>query len=282
MKHTSQKDISYNKKIQLNNYTEKKILSYYFSWDIDKVNVVYNLSHRLKSDGFEVYIRNLLNKVYNINLSENKCERDRFSNKWDGWIDGIDRENQIFLQCKKYRKNIDYKGKVSVVDIRDFIGAIMTEYKKENKPFDKNISGVFVTTWLFTSKAIELAKIWWIICIDYREIVDIYYSSYTLKNFESEFSSLKFPQYYNYLPQQIPYFEETIKEKSLEYYLKSVREFIAFEEFGWDDSKNGFVFEDTILKTFLERYKDWKKKDFSLFDTKYKIEMKKALEIWES
>ncbi len=157
----------------------------------------------------------------------------------------------------------------------------MTQCKQNNKSLESKFQWFFVTTWLFTSEAIKLAKIWEIELIDYKKLVEDYYQTYTLEKFEEDFPPSEF-NFYKPFQQEIPYPEESLDQESLEYYLKSVREFIAFEKFNWSDSKNGFVFADTTLKTFLERYKDWKKKDFSLFDRKYKIEMKKALEIWEA
>lgn len=70
------------------------------------------------------------------------------SKSWDGWIDGIINEDElwlwkIYIQCKRFNSN-----NVREPEIRNFIWAMSSEAEK----------GIFITTSDFHEKAIEKAK----------------------------------------------------------------------------------------------------------------------------
>ncbi|MFK7780654.1 MAG: restriction endonuclease [Candidatus Gracilibacteria bacterium] len=112
-----------NSYFQKSNYLELKTLEYYFGGDINKARNVFNIRHKLNSRGFEIYIKYCL-KELGFNMSAYTG-----GYKADGGIDLKCKYPPLYVQCKKYMKNHTHKRKVSIGELRNFYGGVVSIYK---------------------------------------------------------------------------------------------------------------------------------------------------------
>ena len=181
------------------------------------------------------------------------------SNTWWSKADwGIDlkweyRWIPVYVQCKKYIKNSDYKWIVRLSDIRNFYWWVVDELKwdiKNNKAFL-----VFITTWSFTKDAKSFAKRNNIKLLDYKDIARVS-QEYSLEEFYSEIWNVNniINKKFNSQTHIINFTFDDLLEEDIFEYLKNIRSYIVTDLMNLSENVTGFeTFDDNILKEFARK-----------------------------
>jgi hypothetical protein len=226
------------------NFIELKTLQYYFDWDTKKAENVYKIRHCLKSDGFELFIKFYFEK---LGFKMNKWI---WGHKADWWIDlKWDTDSQkIYIQCKKYIKNHNYKWKINVWEIRNFFWGVVSL----DKNFENTLK-IFINTWDYTDYARNFWKdnnieIW-----DYEDIASIC-EVYNYEDFKDDLRErkLKIGNYISYHQSGIsPVRAEELDDEDIFIYLSNIREKLAkkYE----NESNLGLIYTNETLKVFAKK-----------------------------
>lgn len=239
-----------NNYYQKSNFLELKTLEYYFWWDSNKAKNVFNLRHKLNSRWFELYIKYYLKKLwFDMSLYTGWTNPD-----W--WIDLKCKKPPLFVQCKKYIKNNNYKWIVGVLEMRSFYWWVVSQYKWNIQ--NKDIIMLFATTWSYTHESRHFAKINDIDLLDYKDLWEIS-ELYTLEEFLEEFEN-KWYKVKNILNQEYTQIEmnqmsfnfSELKEPDILLFLKNIRDNIV-ETLDIEEVKTWNILNDLTLKEIAKK-----------------------------
>jgi hypothetical protein len=210
----------YYNKLQKEIFIELKTLEYYL-WNKNKAKALFELRHKLTSRWFELYIKYWLKKLWY------KMSNFTWWNKADWWID-LKWEYKwfkVYVQCKKYIKNSNYKWKVSISDIRNFYAWVASLYNWNIE--NKKIFMLFATTWDYTDTAIEFAKKNNMKLLNFEKLADRL-EKYSLKDFFQDFKwDINNIINKNYITNSLIDFSiNDLQQEDLFNYFKNIREYI--------------------------------------------------------
>lgn len=241
---------SNNNYIQKSNYLELKTLEYYFWWDYKKAKSVFDIRHKLNSRWFELYIKYYLKKLW-FNMSS-------FTGwlKADWWIDLKWINPPLYIQCKKYIKNNNYKWIISIWEMRNFYGWVVSLYNWNIQ--NKGIIMLFATTWSYTHSSKDFAMKNNIDLFDYK---DIWYISenYSLEDFLEEFKNKWYKvdnilnkEYIQVEMNQLSFNYNDLKESDILLFLKNIRENIV-SIINIDEKETWIILSDNTLKEIANK-----------------------------
>ncbi len=241
---------SNNNYIQKSNYLELKTLEYYFWWDYKKAKSVFNIRHKLNSRWFELYIKYYLKKLW-FNMSS-----FTWWLKADWWIDLKWINPPLYVQCKKYLKNNNYKWIISIWDMRNFYGWVVSLYNWNIQ--NKNIIMLFATTWSYTHSSKDFAMKSNIDLFDYKDIWNIS-EYYSLEDFLEEFKNKWYKvenilnkEYIQVEMNQLSFNYSDLQESDILLFLKNIRENIV-SIINIDEKETWIILSDNTLKEIANK-----------------------------
>ena len=234
---------------QKENFIELKTLEYYFQWDTRLASNIFDLRHKLNPTWFEQYIKRRLSTQWYI------MKNNTWGNKADWWIDlkGTYKGIPVYVQCKKYIKNSNYKWLSRLSDIRNFYWWVVDELDWNIK--NKKVLLVFITTWSFTRDARSFAKRNNIRLLDYRDVAKISLE-YTLETFLEETGNTTryINKSFNKQEYLINYSFEDLSQNDILQFLKNVRTYIVSDILRLGEESTWFeTFYDETLKDFANQ-----------------------------
>lgn len=263
---------SNNNYVQKSNYLELKTLEYYFWWNQKKAKNVFDIRHKLNSRWFELYIKYYLTKLW-FHMSP-----FTWWLKADWWIDLKCKNPPLYVQCKKYIKNNNYKWIIRIWDMRNFYGWVVSLYHWNIQ--NKNIIMLFATTWSYTHSSKIFAINNNIDLLDYKDLWNIS-ESYSVDDFLEEFQN-KWYKVDNILNQeylqiemnQLSFHYNDLKENDILLFLKNIRENIV-SIINIDEKETWIILSDTTLKEIANRRISniwWLKKYLKSLNNEYEKE----------
>lgn len=259
---------------QKSDYIEQKTLEYYFDWDKNKAYNVFKIRHSLNSTWFELYMKLFMEHLWY------KMNKEIWWLKADGGIDlrGLNWEQKIYIQCKKYIKNNLYKGKINVWDIRNFFWGVVSADKKY-----KDSLLIFVNSAEYTDSAKEFAKLNNIELWDYKDIWEMYYT-YSFKDFLAEleikwYKKENYTKYYQTSIQNISI--KDLNDNDIFKYLSNIRNKIATEEKGIWDRNTWLIFSNELLQDFSKK-RPYNMPLLKRINTKHSYEKKYIQKYWKN
>jgi len=241
--------------LQKNNYIELKTLEYYL-WDKLQAQNIFNIRHMLTPRGFEVYIKYYLKSIWY------KMTNFIWWNKPDWWIDlkWTYKNFEVFVQCKKYIKNSDFKWKVWVWELRNFYWWVVSEFNGNIS--NKNVFMLFVTTGSYSHTAKKFAKNSNIRIIDYQDLAK-QSETYNLYLFEKMYKeNSKRWNFTNFLSKKflstpspiVQYSFDDLQENDIFIYLKNIRSHIIDDILNINEVQTSTnIFKDGILHQIAYR-----------------------------
>lgn len=237
------KENNYYKK---QNFIELRTLEYYLSNGL-LAKSIFDMRHKLSPIWFEKYIQYRMNKIWY------KMDINTWWNKADGWIDlkWFYKWIPVFVQCKKYIKNKNFRWIVWVSEIRDFFWGVYDEIKRKNYC---NFFMIYVTTWSFTKDAKIFARRNNIKLCDYKDLARVSLE-YPLENFYNEIGNTSYIINKNFDNQTclMEYTFDELSSDDLFQYYKNIRDYIANNIIELEENTWFETFSDTTLKSIARK-----------------------------